>query len=143
VSVVLHATFRGVVAAMAMTGVRVFAVHAELIDEDPPSRMVRRQARGLVKAVPRRQRRAVIELVHWGFGAVFGALFGLLPDEVRRSRWAGPVYGFAVWLGFEAAAPVLGLRRGGWPDGRERAVFVADHLLYGLVLSEFRKRPRE
>ena len=36
-SEVLHAAFRGVVGAMAMTGVRVFAKHAGLIREDPPN----------------------------------------------------------------------------------------------------------
>jgi len=139
-----HATMRGVIAAMAMTGLRVFAVHAGLIREDPPSRLVRKQARGLLRSVSRKRRRMVVELVHWAMGALFGAVFGLLPDKVRRRAWSGPVFGVLVWLGFDrGVAPLLGLTVAEWPKGRERAVFVADHLLFGLVLNEMRSRPRE
>ena len=130
-----HATFRGVVGAMAMTGVRVFAAHAGLI---------RKQASGLLRSVPRERRRPVVELVHWGMGAAFGALYGLLPDSVRQRRWTGPLFGVVVWLGFDrGVAPLLGLTEAEWPKGRERAVFVADHVLFGLVLDETRARPRE
>jgi uncharacterized membrane protein YagU involved in acid resistance len=139
----IHAAFRGIVGAMAMTGVRVFAVHAGLIREDPPSRLTRKQARGLVKKVPRKRRRVAVELVHWAMGATFGLVFGLLPEPIRMKLWAGPLYGVVVWAGFDAVvAPALGLTERDWPKGRERAVFVADHLVFGLVLSELRSRPR-
>jgi len=143
-SEIIHAKFRGVVGAMAMTGVRVFARHAGLIREDPPRRLARKQARGLLKLVPRTRRRMVVELVHWWMGGVFGVVFGLLPERILQKRWSGPVYGAMVWTGFDAVvAPALGLTDRGWPKGRERAVFVADHMLFGLVLSEMRSRPRE
>ena len=74
---IIHAKLRGIVGAMAMTGVRVFALHAGLIREDPPSRLTRKKARGLVKLVPRKRRRVVVELVHWAMGGVFGIVFGL------------------------------------------------------------------
>jgi uncharacterized membrane protein YagU involved in acid resistance len=133
---VIHAKLRGVIGAMAMTGVRVFAVHAGLIREDPPSRMVRKR-RG-------RRPRWVVELVHWSMGGLFGIGYGLLPEGVRRRVWSGPLYGLLVWLGFDSlVAPALGLKERDWPKGRERAVFVADHLLFGFVLGEMRERPRE
>ena len=135
-SEIIHAKLRGVIGAMAMTGMRVFAVHAGLIREDPPSRLVRKR-RG-------RRPRWMVELIHWAMGGVFGIGFGLLPDEIRRRRWSGPVYGLLVWLGFDAGvAPALGLTERDWPKGRERAVFVADHLVFGFVLNEMRSRPRE
>jgi uncharacterized membrane protein YagU involved in acid resistance len=135
-SEIIHAKLRGVIGAMAMTGMRVFAVHAGLIREDPPSRLVRRR-RG-------RRPRWVVELVHWAMGGVFGIGFGLLPDELRRRRWSGPVYGLLVWVGFDAGvAPTLVLTERDWPKGRERAVFIADHLVFGFVLNEMRSRPRE
>jgi uncharacterized membrane protein YagU involved in acid resistance len=133
---IVHAKLRGVIGAMAMTGLRVFALHLGLIREDPPSRMVRKR-RG-------RRPRWLVELVHWGMGGVFGIGFGLLPEGLRRRAWFGPVYGALVWLGFDSlVAPALGLKERGWPKGRERAVFIADHLLFGFVLSEMRERPRE
>jgi hypothetical protein len=49
-----------------------------------------------------------------------------------------------LWLGFEAGiAPALGLSQAKRPRPIERAAFAADHLLYGYVLSEMRRRPRE
>ena len=133
---IIHAKLRGVIGAMAMTGVRVFAQHAGLIREDPPSRMIRKH-KG-------RQGRWKVELVHWAMGGVFGIVYGLLPENVRRKPWSGPVYGVLVWLGFDSVvAPALGLKERGWPKGRERAVFIADHLLFGFVLNEMRERPRE
>jgi hypothetical protein len=141
---IIHAKFRGIVGAMAMTGLRVFALHAGIIREDPPSRLTRKQARGLLKLVPRKRRRVVVELVHWAMGGLFGIVFALLPLGFRRHRWSGPVYGVLVWLGFDAGlAPALGLTERDWPKGRERTVFVADHVLFGLVLSEQRARPPE
>jgi hypothetical protein len=141
---IIHAKFRGIVGAMAMTGLRVFALHAGLIREDPPSRLTRKQARGLLKLVPRKRRRVVVELAHWAMGGVFGIVFSLLPERFRRHRWSGPVYGVLMWLGFDAVlAPALGLTERDWPKGRERTVFVADHVLFGLVLSEQRARPPE
>ncbi len=68
----------------------------------------------------------------------------MLPEEVRRRPWSGPLYGLMAWMGFDAVvAPALGLTTRDWPKGRERAVFMADHVVFGLVLSELRARPRE
>jgi hypothetical protein len=141
---VAHAALRGGVAAMAMTGMRVFTVSLGLVEEPPPQAIFRQRARGLAKLVPRKRRRAAIELAHWGYGAAGGAAFGALPDGMRRQPWAGPAYGLLVWAGFEAAlAPLLGLEQAKKPRPLERVALAADHLLYGLVLDEFRRRPRE
>ena len=106
--------------------------------------IARQRAKGLLRRVPRGRRRAAIELAHWSYGAVGGAAFALLPDDVRRTRWAGPAYGLLVWAGFELClAPVLGLKRAKQQRAVERAALAADHLLYGLVLSEIRARPQE
>jgi hypothetical protein len=141
---VAHAALRGGVAAMAMTGMRVLTVSLGLVEEPPPQAIFRQRARGLLKLVPRKRRRAAIELAHWGYGAAGGAVFGALPDRMRRQAWAGPVYGLLVWASFEAAlAPLLGLEQANKPRPLERVALAADHLLYGLVRSELRRRPRE
>jgi hypothetical protein len=141
---VAHAGLRGTIAAMAMSGMRSFTVHAGLVSETPPQAIFRQRASGLIGRVPRDQRRAVIELAHWTYGAGGGVAFGLLPDGLRRRAWAGPVYGLLVWLGFELGiAPALGLSQSKRKRPVDRAALAADHLLYGLVLSEMRSRPRE
>ena len=141
---VLHAAGRGAVAAMAMTGMRIFTVDVGLVEQTPPQAIAKQKARGLLRRVPRGRRRAAIELFHWTYGAGGGAAFALLPDGLRRRPYAGPAYGLLVWLGFELGiAPVLGLRQAEKLRLAERAGLAADHLLYGLVLNEGRRRPQE
>jgi hypothetical protein len=141
---VAHAAVRGGVAAMAMTGMRVLTTELGLVEEPPPQAIVRQRARGLRGVVPRKRRRAAIELAHWGYGAGGGAAFGVLPDGVRERAWAGPAYGLLVWVSFEAVlAPLLGLEQAGKKRPVERSALALDHLLYGFILSEFRRRPRE
>jgi hypothetical protein len=143
-SEIAHATLRGAVAAMAMTGMRAFTVDLGIVEQTPPDAILKKKARGLIRQVPRTRRRAAIEIAHWGYGAAGGAFFGVLPEGLRRKPWAGPAYGLAVWLGFEAGiAPVLGLRKARELRVAERTALAVDHLLYGLVLSEGRKRPQE
>ena len=141
---IAHAVLRGVIGAQAMTGMRTLTVYLGLADEPPPQAILRQRARGLLRKVPKKRRPAFIEVFHWSVGAFSGAIFGLLPDAVRRKRWAGPVFGLAVWAGYESAiAPALGLSHSKKLRPVERAAFAADHLLYGLVLSEMRERPQD
>jgi hypothetical protein len=139
---VVHAGARGAIAAMSMTGMRTLTGNLGLVERPPPQAIIRQKAAGLLRRVPRRRRHSAIELAHWGYGAVGGMAFALLPEPMRRQPWAGPVYGLALWLGFEAGlAPALGLEQARRRP-TERAVLAADHLLYGLVLSEIRRRPQ-
>lgn len=141
---IAHAAIRGTVGAMAMTGMRAFTIGIGLVDESPPKAILRQKSKGLLRLAPRKRRRAVVELAHWVYGAQGGVGFALLPEGLRRARWAGPVYGLVTWVGFEAVlAPALGLSQASKPRVTERIALLADHLLYGFVLSETRARPQE
>jgi hypothetical protein len=134
---------RGAIAAMAMTGMRAFTVDLGIVEQTPPNAIVKQKARGLIRRVPRGRRVAAVELAHWGYGAAGGAAFGMLPDRVRLAPWAGPAYGLLIWVGFEAGiAPALGLSQARKLRLVERLALAADHLLYGLVLGEIRRRPQ-
>jgi hypothetical protein len=143
---VLHAAARGAVGAMAMTGMRVITTELGLLEQTPPQAVARQRARGaraLLRLAPRKQRRGLIESAHWAFGVGGGAVFGALPRALRRRPWAGPVYGLAVWLGFEMGiAPALGLSQAKRVRLVDRLALAADHLLYGLVLSDARRHAR-
>jgi hypothetical protein len=140
---VAHAGVRGAIAAMAMTGMRTLTGNLGLVERPPPHAIIRQRAASLLRRIPRRRRRSAIELAHWSYGAVGGIAFALLPEPMRRQPWAGPIYGLALWLGFEAGlAPALGLEQAGKLRPTERVTLAADHLLYGLVLSEIRRRPQ-
>ena len=141
---IAHATLRGVIGAMAMSGLRNVTVGLGMVDQSPPEAIMRRRTRGLIRFVPRKRRRAAVELVHWVYGAVGGAGFGVLPAGLRHQPWAGPAYGLVSWAGFElAVAPALGLGHAKNPAVAERIALAVDHLLYGLVLGEIRRRPQE
>ena len=138
------AALRGAIAAMAMSGMRAFTISLGIVEESPPQAIFRQRARMLIHRVPRKRRRAAVELAHWGYGALGGAAFTVLPKTVRRRAWAGPIYGLATWASFEAViAPALGLTQAKKLRVAERVALAADHLLYGLVLSEIRQQPRE
>jgi len=141
----IHAALRGTVAAMAMTGMRTWSVHVGLLDRTPPQAIAdQRRVQGWLRHVPRSRRRAVVEALHWGYGAGGGAAFGLLPEAVRRAPWSGPLYGIALWLSFEfALAPALRLPEAGDLRPVERALLAVDHVLYGFVLNEGHRRPQE
>jgi len=136
----------GAVGAMAMTGMRVITTELGVVEQTPPQAVSRQRARGmraLVRRAPRKQRRGLIEIAHWAFGAGGGAAFGALPRELRRHSWTGPTYGLLVWLGFELGiAPVLGLSQAKQVRAIDRLALAADHLLYGLVLSATRPNLR-
>jgi hypothetical protein len=141
---IAHASLRGAIAAAAMTGMRAFTVDVGLVDQTPPQAIAKQRARGVLRRIPRGRRRAAIELAHWTYGAVGGAAYAVLPAGIRRRPWSGPVYGLLVWVGFELClAPVLGLKQAKKQRAVERAALAADHLLYGLVLSEIRAQPQE
>ncbi len=118
---------------MAMTGTRVVTVELGLVEQAPPQQLA---------GVRRGARRAAVELAHWGFGAVGGAVYGALPRSWRNRPLTGPLYGLVIWTGFEATAPLLGLPHAEGPRIVERLAIAADHVLYGLILDETRRAPQ-
>jgi len=84
---IAHAAARGAIAAMAMTGMRVFTVHVGIVEEAPPEAIFRQKARGLLKRVPGNRGVAAVELAHWAYGAAAGAVFGALAS-IRLRAWA-------------------------------------------------------
>jgi hypothetical protein len=141
---VAHAALRGVVGAMAMTGMRRLMIQAGVMEEEPPRALVRQRLRGLLRTAPVHRRRIPIELFHWGVGAAGGIGFALLPEALRRRAWAGPAWGLAIWISFDAGlAPLLDVEHAEKRPVGQRAALIADHLLYGFVLSELRPRPAE
>lgn len=133
---VMWAAGRGVVAAMAMTGMRQFTQGVGLVEKTPPEAVLQATAPGVFNRVPVERRPAVVELAHWGYGAGAGAAFGMMPTRWRRPAWVGPAYGLVVWAVFEAGiAPALGLAQQPRHGIKQSAMLLLDHLLYGLVVA--------
>ncbi len=128
---------RGIVAAMAMTGMRRMTAGLGLVEETPPEEMATEGLPRLFARVPTEHRDEAVELAHWAFGAAAGAAFGaLLPEALRHSRWAGPAYGLAIWALFERGmAPIFGLKPARERPVAQRLSIAADHLLYGALVA--------
>lgn len=139
-----HGALRGAIAAMAMTGLRELTRRVGLLEEPPPEAIVRQRLLSRFRPAEHGHARAKVELLHWSYGAAGGAAFAALPGEIRLRPYAGPAYGLAVWLGFElGVAPLLGLSQSERKRPLDRLALIADHLLYGFVLSETRRRPQD
>ncbi|MDQ2967327.1 MAG: hypothetical protein M3R37_03295 [Actinomycetota bacterium] len=131
----LRSAARGVLGAMAMTGIRRVTTDLGLVQQPPPERIAEDIPGFFTRVFPKRHETA-IELFHWSVGAVGGMGFAVFPATLRRRPWAGPMYGLAILGVFEAAiAPGLGI---GAKERTlsERVALAADHVLYGLVLSD-------
>jgi hypothetical protein len=132
---VVRACARGVVAAMAMSGLRQLTTSLGLVERTPPESVLRQTASQLFYRVPVDRRAALIEAIHWSYGALGGGLFGALPRNLRRHPWTGPVYGVVFWGMFQGAIrPGLGLDSS-HREPRQQLALLADHLLYGAVVA--------
>jgi hypothetical protein len=132
----LRAAGRGLVGAMAMTGVRTFTESVGMLEESPPQAIVAEHAPRSVRRLAEEHRTAITELCHWTYGAIGGAMFAALPRFMRRHPVTGPAYGMAIWLGFEMGlAPLLGLEHAKSRRPVSRAVLALDHVMYGIVVA--------
>ena len=133
----LRGAVRGLVASMAMSGLREVTTGLGWLERTPPDEIVKDEAPGLVRSLSEGHERVVVQLAHWGYGTVAGFAYGLLPTSVRRSRLAGPGYGAATWLAYElVVAPALGVQVAERRTVMSRLMLVGDHLLYGLVVAD-------
>ena len=140
---IANGAMRGCVGALAMTGLRQFAADLDLVEKTPPEELADKPARGLIESVPPDRRQAAVLTLHCAVGAAGGVGFGMLPDAIRHRGWAGPAFGVLIWVVYELVVePLLGLEPVKRDKPSERAVLVADHVLYGYVLSETRGQPR-
>ena len=138
-SELLRAAARGVLGAMAMTAVRRVTTEVGLVSKPPPERIATEGIPRLFARLAPEHPETVIELCHWGVGAVGGIGFRIFPAALRGRRWTGPVYGLAILAAFEAIAPGLGIAARDRTVS-ERLALAGDHLVYGIVLGRERKR---
>lgn len=123
----------GLAATMAMTSA-MQRLHPLLNDRSryplPPREIVERM--GI--AGNERHARTNALLAHFGFGAMTGAIFGLLP----RRRGSGTLYGLGVWavsyLGWIPAARILAPA---WRHPAQRnLLMIAVHIVWGAALAK-------
>lgn len=91
----------------------------------------------------REEKKVAGPVMHYGFGATMGGLYGVAAEAAPAVRTGGgTAYGAAVWLAAdEVAVPALGL--GPPPTQTQMSTHMfalASHLVYGLTLEMVRRR---
>ena len=66
------------------------------------------------REVPARYARALNNVMHWGFGVLNGAAFGVSCRSRRARAWYGLPFGAAVWLSGYVVLPQLGVYEPIW-----------------------------
>ncbi|MFC7216948.1 hypothetical protein ACFQLX_01985 [Streptomyces polyrhachis] len=102
-----------------------------------PAQVGKRVIEGLLQTrLPDTAANPVNNVVHWAYGIGWGAAFALAagPLHAQRTRWAGPLFGTAVWLTGYAVLPATGLYKPIWTyDARTLARDWSGHLVYGTA----------
>jgi uncharacterized membrane protein YagU involved in acid resistance len=81
---------------------------------DPPMQLAKRVSDDVLRLnLPEEKKRSLAMGIHYGFGAMAGALFGALAPRARfLGAGLGAVYGTLLWLiGDEIGMPMMGLSK--------------------------------
>lgn len=142
----------GLVATAAMSAVMLAAQKAGLLGHMPPRKISDRllDAAGVRRKTPEPARRALGAVLHFAFGGVCGAVFGLAravsvarasDGSARRRRapvLAGLAYGTAIWaVSYAGWVPALGIMPMPHADrpGRPSSMVLA-HWVFGATLAK-------
>lgn len=127
---VLGGATAGIVATAAMSAQMLRRSSLDAIGTPPPQRFVDAL---WPSGQSVRAHRVAATALHFAIGAGGGALFGA---GRRRGPVRGTAFGVLIWaIGYEVAAPVLGVLPPAHRDRRDRQrALVQAHLIYGAVL---------
>jgi hypothetical protein len=101
-----------------------------------PAQLGRRLFEGFTqRPLGARWARLTNNVMHWGYGISWGAMFGVVGGSLRRLRPAeGPLLGATVWGSGYVVLPVAGLYKPIWKYSiGELAPDLGAHLIYGTT----------
>jgi len=148
-----HGAIAGVIGASTMTVLRMLAHRAGWVQQMVPQAVeawVQRGSRSTGSRDNLALRHVSDQLLHFAYGATWGAAFGAARRRVRgRATWLTLGFGLGQWaFGSMLLFPALGIGKPAWRSGaRENAVNVAAHLLYAgvsaFLLEEYRRQEND
>jgi hypothetical protein len=148
-STAAHGAIAGTIAAGCMTVLRMLAHRAGLIEQMPPQAvevwMKDRSKLGI--GAPAAADHAADQLIHLGYGLVWGGLYGGV-FGIRNRDEVGRALGLGIFLwafGSVVVFPALKIAKPPWRSGTaENAVNIGSHLVFGAVtvflLQEFERQ---
>ena len=98
-----------------------------------PAKVGRRIIEGVFrKEVPAEQIGTLTNVMHWGYGTTWGAVYGLIAGSRRSTLGGGLAFGLAVWASSYAQLVPMGIYQPPWTyEPEELALDVSYHLVYG------------
>ena len=138
-----HGAIAGVIGASSMTVLRMFAHRAGWVQQMVPQAVEAWASRAAVRhgaPAPRglATRHVADQLLHFGYGATWGALFGVLHARAAANGPGSAVgFGLIQWaFGSMLLFPALNIGKPPWRSGsRENFVNVTAHLAYAALTS--------
>jgi hypothetical protein len=109
-------------------------------NEMPTETIARRTVNGLMRReIPEPAKKPAGQAVHFGFGAMWGAIYGLAAETfpIFRSPLGAAAFGAIVWSASDHLL-LPAFRVGPWPNGvtmKGHAFWLATHLVYGAALA--------
>ncbi len=99
-----------------------------------PAQVGKRVVEGLLRReLEPEKARFMTNLVHWGYGILWGAAYGIVAGSAQRSKVIyGLLFGLIVWSTAYAVLPPTGIYKRMWEyDGRTLWQDASAHLAYG------------
>lgn len=138
----LHGALSGAIGAGCMTVLRMLAYRARIIDQMVPQAVETwAKHHSPVRLPATRSTRALHhigdQLMHVGFGAAFGTLYGAASTKNELSPVRIALFGVGVWgFGSFVLLPALKIMRPEWrASAQELAVNLSSHLLYAATVA--------
>jgi putative membrane protein len=144
---ILKGALAGMVGGLAGAGVKVIAEKLfppRVAGQTPPPVVLAEQVAG--RPLPPAQQTAAMHSIHWGFGAVAGAIYGAAIEmEPSIGAWKGAAFGLTLnKLTHETLLPRMGLSAEKEEQpAQERISEWVTHAVYGIFTEAVRKAVRK
>lgn len=133
----------GLIATAAKTAAEKFYPPRTHGEPEPPAVMAEKMGEPKLETT---EKKVVEETIHWGFGALAGAAYGVMAELYPQvTAKGGATFGLALMtVTHEGALPALGLSAlPQQQEGRERRSEMATHVVYGVVCETVRSVVRK
>src|SRR3954469_12139902 len=135
---IIYGTLSGAIGAACMTVIRLAALRRGLIDKTVSQTAEEWLAVRMKVRAPhdRTVHHLFDQLLHTGYGASLGVLYGWARGRREPATLSGALFGAATWLGGSwLLMPMLRAKRPPWRKGlTENAVDLLSHLAYGITV---------
>jgi putative membrane protein len=145
---ILKGAVAGLIGGLAGSGAKVLAEQIfppRTRGQTPPPVVLAEQVAG--HPLPPAEKQAAMQTIHWGFGAIAGAVYGAIVEvEPSLAAWRGAAFGLTLnKITHESVLPRMGLSapREEQPT-QERISEWVTHAVYGIFTDAVRRivRPR-